>query len=649
MKKVSLCIVSSLLTCIMHAQDTIPLNKDGLLDFNAMVEQASPIITQELDIEQLFNMGNDALNAGKIDEAIDYFTRASKTGKTAPQVFFNLGVAHERKGDIDTAIEAYKDAILLKLDYIKAHMQLAPLLQRKGNIEEATVHFQHAANLDHKNVDAGLTAARLLCQQERFPESLPYFARALKERPDDVLLKFEYANTLTTCNKNEEALELYMELLKVRPNDTAMLYNTAFTLKKLGRIAEAMPYYQATLARNPDHTEAHFSLGLAYLASGDFKRGWPEYEYRWKRNAQLSPRNFSKPQWDGSPLNGKTLLIHAEQGLGDTFQFIRYAQEVKEQHNCTIIFAAQRPLHTLIAHCCPYLDRVVTLSDIPTSFDVHIPLMSLPLIFNTEEKTIPAHIPYIFPDAELVAHWKEKLAQDTNIKVGICFQGNNKYSTPFLRAAVAAKSLPVHKFAPLADVEGVTLYCLQKETGTDQLKQISPRFALHMLDSTFDTTHGRFMDTAAVIQNLDLVITVDTSIAHLAGALGIPTWILLPEPADWRWMIKRSDTPWYPKNVRLFRQPKTGDWVSVMQTIKEELTTFITDTKNGNLDAPEFAESNTTSPTKATAMETLLKLRARAMKEIDPEDTDAFLHELKRSYQLYKIYKIMQDIDQDTA
>ena len=649
MKKNIALITGVLIISLLHSQETKSLDEHGLLDFDAMIEQAAPIITQELDIEQLFNKGNDALNTGNVDEAIDYFTRASKTGKTSPQVFFNLGVAHERKGNIDTAIEAYKDAILLKLDYVKAHLQLAPLLQRKGLIEEATVHFQHAANLDHKNIDAGLTAARLLCQQERFSESVPYFTRALKERPDDVLLKFEYANTLTTCNKNEQALELYYELLKVRPNDTAMLYNTAFTLKKLGRIADAMPYYQATLTRNPNHTEAHFSLGLAYLASGDFKRGWQEYEYRWKRNAQLSPRNFSKPQWDGSPLEGKTLLIHAEQGLGDTFQFIRYAQEVKKQQNCTIIFAAQGPIHTIISRCCPYIDRVVTLSAIPTSFDVHIPLMSLPLIFKTEEKTIPNHIPYIFPDKGLVEHWKQKLAQDQNLKVGICFQGNNKYSTAFLRAAVAAKSLPINKFAPLSELDGITLYCLQKDTGVDQLKQISPRFDLHMFDDTFDTANGRFMDTAAVIKNLDLVITVDTSIAHLAGAMGIPTWILLPEPADWRWMVKRLDTPWYPKNVRLFRQPKTGDWNSVIQTIKEELQTYITDKKNGLHDTSEQEEPSSTPATGQITMEAMLKLRARAMKGIDPEDTTAFLLELKRSYQLYKLHKLVQKISQDTA
>jgi len=624
------------LSSVIYADDANQVHEQGPLDFNVLIDQS------EVGLEQLFHHGNDALNAGKLDEAIDYFLRGTQTGQSSPQLWFNLGVAYERKGDIDKAIEAYKDAILLKLDYVKAHLQLATLLQRKGNIEEAIIHYQQVANLDHHHIDANLTAARLLCQQERFSEALPYFDCASKGHPDDIVLKFEYANNLVICNRNEEALVLYQELLKVRPQDTGMLYNTAFTLKKLGRIADAMPYYHATLTRNPHHTEAKFSLGLAYLTLGNFKEGWPLYESRWQRNSQLSPRNFSQPQWDGSSLEGKTLLIHAEQGLGDTFQFIRYVREVKERYNGRIIFAAQRPLHTIISRCCPYIDQVVTLASLPTSFDVQIPLMSLPLLFNTEESTIPSRIPYIFPDQGLVEHWKNLLAKDKNVKIGICYQGNNKYSTAQLRAAVAAKSLPVHKFASLSELDGITLYCLQKETGTEQLKNISPRFTLYQFDETFDNNNGRFMDTAAVIKNLDLVITVDTSIAHLAAAIGTPTWIILPEPADWRWMLKRSDTPWY-SNVRLFRQPKTGDWNTVIQTVKEELTIFITNKQHASNDTtPQSDQQNNT-------FRDLVQLRIDAMKNVDLNDTEALIRELKKTERLYKIYKLMQSVAQDLA
>ena len=170
-------------------------------------------------------------------------------------------------------------------------------------------------------------------------------------------------------------------------------------------------------------------------------------------------------------------------------------------------------------------------------------------------------------------HWKQKLANNTDLKVGVCWQGNSRYSTPFLRAAVAAKSLAAHKFTPFGTVPGIRLYSLQKENGTEQIKKLSPDFNLHTFDDTFDQTNGRFMDTAAVIKNLDLV--VDTSIAHLAGAIGTPVWVALPEPSDWRWMLNRSDSPWYPNDFKLFRQSKSGDWDSVIKTIVQELQNLV--------------------------------------------------------------------------
>ena len=420
----------------------VRLDEHEILNFNDLVQPDTKPNSVELppDFRELFILGNNALKAGNLEQAIEYFQAALKENSLAPQIHFNLGFAYETKGEIDKAIEKYKDAVLLKLDYQKAHHQLAKLLQQKGLMDEAIIDYQHVTNLDPQLIEPALTVARLLCEQERFTESLPHFERAVKARPDDIAIKFEYANILNTSGHNEKAIEHYFDLLKSRPNDSNILYNTAYTLKKLGRLAEAMPHYQKALTYNPNHAEAHFSLGLAYLISGDFKRGWPEYEWRWQRNSQLKPRNFPKPQWNGNSLDGKVLLIHAEQGLGDTFQFIRYAKEIKERYDCKIICAVQRPLYTIISRCCPYIDRVTTLAEIPTSFDVHIPLMSLPLLLKTEESSIPKSFPYIFPDENLVEIWHNKLADDTNFKVGLCWQGNSRYSTPFLRAAVAAKS-----------------------------------------------------------------------------------------------------------------------------------------------------------------------------------------------------------------
>lgn len=517
-----------------------------------------------------FSLGNQAFKNGDYLLATEKFNEASGHDPAAHQPYFNLGLVYEQLNEDDKAIGMYRKAIEINPCYAKAYERLGTLLQRKELIDEALVNYQFAIDYDPTKIDLALELARLLCNKEKFSESLKYYAMVFKAKPNDIVMRFEYANALNTCNYTQEALDHYLQLLKVRPNDSSILYNTAYTYKKLGNLAEAMPYYNAALKEKPDHAEAHFSLGLAYLTEGDFEKGWPKYEWRWQRGTQLSPRELKQPQWDGTPLNGKKILLHAEQGLGDTFQFIRYAKVVKEQYGGEVIVAVQQPLHVFAIRCCPYIDKVIPLSHIYNQeCDVQIPLMTLPLLFKTTQATIPTTIPYLFPEPVLVTYWGMKLAADKNFKVGICWQGNSKYSSPFLRSVVAAKSLALEKFRPLLQTPGVSFYSLQKQTGEEQL-QLSD-LNIKTFDADFDDKHGRFMDTAAVMKHLDLVITIDTSISHLAAALGIPVWIMIPEPPDWRWMLDRDDTPWYPNMMRLFRQPKVGDWDSVVATLTQEL------------------------------------------------------------------------------
>jgi len=624
------------------------LDDNQEISFGIFGDDQSGII-DDPSYEDYFNRGTDALRKGELATAIFNLEKSKKENHLPPQTHFNLGIAYETNGQIDEAIEAFKDAILQRLDYPKAHHQLAKLLQRRGLIDQAIVHYEQAIKFDENLIEPCLTVARLLCEQEQFEDSLEYFDRYVQKNPTNVSVRFEYANALNTAYEPEKALEFYMALLQERPNDAGILYNTAYTLKKLGRIQEAMPYYESALKKNPNHAEAHFSLGLAYLVTGNFAQGWPEYEWRWQRNTQLAPRNFDKPVWDGSPLNGKTILLHAEQGLGDTFQFIRYAKLIKEQYNGTVIFASQRPLHTLLSRCCPYIDRVVTLDAIPAAFDVHAPLLSLPFILKSDEQTMPRNIPYITPDASLVEEWKNKLSTDSQFKVGICWQGNSKYSTPFLRSVVAAKSIALKQFAPLSSVENVTFYSLQKENGTDQLNQLPDTFKLVTFGDDFDNGNGRFMDTAAVIKNLDLVITIDTSICHLAAAIGTPVWTFIPEPPDWRWMVERADTPWYP-NMRLFRQKTSGDWDSVIADIATELGSLISQKRT-----PALRITPTIEPVESTSLLTQLykehdqltaqfKKRAQHLSSLHIASDDAqFVAELRK---LYLITELQKNVDE---
>ena len=414
-----------------------------------------------------------------------------------------------------------------------------------------------------KNSEIFHNLGKLYKQQDRIDEAIKAYEHALQLKPDDLTMLIEVGNLHNIINQNEKALKYYLQALEINPNLYAVMYNFGYTLKKMGHIQEAMAVYQKILEKKPDYAHAHFSLALSYLTLGDWKQGWPAYEWRWAVYKE-SPKKFDSPIWDGSDLHGKTILVYAEQGIGDTFQFIRYTQQLKEK-GAHVIFQTQNVLAQLLSNC-PYLDSVIKRNTPVPEHDYHIALMSLPMLFKTRLDTVPEDIPYLYPDTTLVTYWHDQLKKDTNFKIGICWQGNAQYTTQSLRHAVATKSCSVKYFEPLAKLPGVSLYSLQKINGTEQLAAIKDSFVVHELGPDFDESHGRFMDTAAVINNLDLVVTVDTSIGHLAGALGAKVWVLLPKPADWRWLLDRTDTPWY-KTMRLFRQKKPGDWDGIMQTV----------------------------------------------------------------------------------
>ncbi|HRN77651.1 MAG TPA: tetratricopeptide repeat protein [Candidatus Dependentiae bacterium] len=365
-----------------------------------------------------------------------------------------------------------------------------------------------------------------------------------------------------------DAINDFDTVIAHNPNSIRAQHCKAYALMQSEQLDKAISIYQELIDQHPNDAHLRLGLSLALLSKGDFERGWHEHEWRWEAFHAKRPE-YNNPVWDGSAdLNNKTILITCEQGSGDTFQFIRYAKLIKEM-GAHVIVQTSLILKTILEQC-PYIDHVICSTDTLPAFDFHASTMSLPFLFKTCLDTVPTHIPYLYANPELVTYWCKKLAADTNFKIGLCWQGNPNYSIQELRDIVKAKSCHVHTFLPLADIKGISLYSLQKIGGEDQLEHINEKLHITAFSDDFDNSRGRFMDTAAVITNLDLVITIDTSIAHLAAGLGKPTWVLLPKPSDWRWMLKRTDTPWYP-NMRLFRQSTPGDWDAVIQNIVHAL------------------------------------------------------------------------------
>jgi tetratricopeptide (TPR) repeat protein len=405
--------------------------------------------------------------------------------------------------------------------------------------------------------------------------ALQTLKQALSCRPADPEAASYLANTLLTLGnqffdrgENELALESFYAIFAISDQFSEVHHNIGFTLaERYGDHARALKYYEQALALNAKNIETHFCAALSYLACGNLATGFKEYEYRWHRGINNS-RNFLEPLsnlWDGkAPLYGKTIVLRAEQGLGDTLQFIRYALLLKQQ-GAFVVAEVQNQLVPLLKHC-GYLDQVIAIGSSLPLFDYQIPLMSLAHLMKTTLATVPATIPYLYPKEELCREWHQQLQAETRFKIGICWHGDMAHGS--------AKFMPLREFIPLLKRPDVKVYSLQLYNGLEQLKELPEGVQLEQFPESFDKKRGSFMDTAAVMKNLNLVITVDTSIAHLAGGLGVPVWVVLPFPAEWRWLMHRCDSPWYP-TMTVFRQAVQNQWQPVMQSMLKVLDELI--------------------------------------------------------------------------
>ena len=357
----------------------------------------------------------------------------------------------------------------------------------------------------------------------------------------------------------QEAETCYRQALQLRPQYAEALTNLGLVLAEQARLEEAEQCHSRALQIRPGFAEAHRNRSLVRLLTGNLRQGWEDYEWRW-RCADFSPPGLRQPQWDGGPLRRRTILLYSEQGYGDTFQFVRYGS-LLQQHGARVILVTRDELIPLLTSC-PAVDQLFSPGERLPRFDVHLPLLSLPHTCGTTLETIPADVPYLYADPHLARHWRWQLQPLDGLKVGICWQGSstNRY--------YRTHGIPLGCFELLARLPGVHLISLQKIQQHDCPAQAT--FPLHDFTSQMDEHTGAFMDTAAVIANLDLVITFDTSIGHLAGAMGKPVWIALPYVPEWRWLLDRDDSPWYP-TARLFRQPEPGNWDAPFAAIQEAL------------------------------------------------------------------------------
>jgi tetratricopeptide (TPR) repeat protein len=513
------------------------------------------------DPEAHHHLGLVLLGQRRFDEGRSCFEKALRLKPEYAEAHSNLAVLLREQGQLPEAMAHLEEALRLQPGYAAAHNNLGRVLEDQRRLEEAAACYQQAVRLEPDSVLYLNNLANTLTAQGKPDEAVPHYRRAIRLEPGEAVHLSNLGNALTLVGRPDEAEALCRQALRLRPDFADAYHNLAISLGAQGKIDEALRTNREALLRVPDHVGARNCQAMWWLQQGNCEQGWQEYEWRWKKT-DVSPRLFPQPLWDGSPLGGRTILIHTEQGLGDTFQFIRYAPLVKRRGG-TVVVECQRSLLQLLSSC-PGVDQLVARGEPLPDFDVHVPLLGLPGVFGTTLATIPAEVPYLFPEPDLAVRWGDELGAPGGFKVGIGWQGNPRFPGDCMR------SVPLTHFAPLGRIEGVRLFSLQKGEGAEQLRAAAKYLPVTDLGERLDETAGAFMDTAAVMKNLDLVITSDTATAHLAGALGVPVWVVLALGADWRYLLYRQDSPWYP-TMRLFRQRRLGDWDEVFERVASEV------------------------------------------------------------------------------
>ncbi len=533
---------------------------------------------------------------GRRDEAEKHYREAVRLDPSYADAHNNLGALLEKRGRNDDALRCYRAALAARPAFPEAHCNLGQLLRTTGSFDEAIKHLNEAIKLRPDYADAHRGLGMALGRQNKNDQAIIALRKAIELRPDDAEAHNHLGNRLKAKGELDAAESVYRKALALRPDFVDVHNNLGNVHFRRGRLADAEACYRRALELRPNYPDGYGNLGIvhmgrcrydeavvslrralelrpnypeamcnlsqALLVLGQFKEGWERYESRWRLSA-MPPRPFRQPWWHGEELLGRTILLHVEQGLGDAIQFARYAPIVKAL-GADVILETPRELMRLFAPLALQGIRLVQRGTALPHFDVHCPLLSLPGALGCGLTEIPATVPYLQVDDAAVKTWRERLGPGPELKIGLVWAGNPQHGNDHNR------SFRPIAFKPIIDVPGTRFFSLQKQ------RRPSDDADLATLGAIADPTAALqdFSDTAAALSALDLLIAADTSIVHLAGALARPVWMMTPFSPDWRWLLGRDDTPWYP-TLRLYRQPREKDWASVMARVARDVAALV--------------------------------------------------------------------------
>ena len=507
-------------------------------------------------------LGMVAYRIGLHDVAINLMGAAVKIRSDVAFYHNDLGNVFLSQNRIDESILCYRNALRLDPNLFRAYYHLSVAFIKKDLLDEAMQSLVIALKLRPDYTDALYQVGFIFGEQNKPDEAIACFEKLLKIEPARTEALFALGVAFGSIDREDEAIDCYRKVLKIEPDHVYTLNNFGMLLKEQGEIEQAMDMYRKAIEIRPDLAGPRWNLSHALLLTGDFEAGWKEFEWRLKKDdwQKANLRHCNMPLWNGESFVGKTLLIHDEQGLGDTIQFVRYLPMVKARGG-NIIFETQETMIGLFKNFRG-IDRLIPRSTdgvLPTDMDLYAPLLSLPVIFNTSLDTIPGTVPYLHADADKARYWKKQLTGD-GFKVGIVWAGGPKNPNDRNR------SCRLRHFAAISDIGTVRLIGIQKGGAAEQVRELPPG----MVVINYGPELEGFTDTMGLIENLDLVIAVDTAVAHLAGAMGKPVWLILTFAHHWPWLLNRADSPWYP-SMRIYRQKRKGDWASVFDRIGKDL------------------------------------------------------------------------------
>lgn len=523
---------------------------------------AQVLVQQPGNAEAHFSQGRAFLELKRHDEALASYNQAIALQPSHVGALINRGLVLAALTRHDEALASYNQAIALEAGRPSAHARRGDALQALGQFEQALASYEQSLALLPDQADVLVNRGNTLLQLQRVPEAIGSYEQALKLNADDVYALANLGGALRNLGRWDESLALCERAIALDPRHIGANINRAHVLMDTGRWEPARQAFAKVESLQSDHAEAIWAQGWCNLLMGNWARGFAQFESRWKKPdfAAAEARAFHQPLWLGeTDLRGRTILLYAEQGLGDTLQFCRYAPQVAAL-GAKVILEVQAPLKKLMQSLVGGQIQVIAKGSYPMpTFDCRCPLMSLPLALKTTLDNVPSPLSYLSADKGLVKTWGERLGHKTRPRVGIVWSGNAAHRNNLNRSMPLATMLA-------ALPPGLDVYVLQKDIHPDDLATLQAQDAVTYLPAALQS----FDDTAALIEHLDLVISIDTSIAHLAAALGKPTWILLSVMQDWRWLLDRHDSPWY-ASARLFRQSTWGQWTEPLSALGHAL------------------------------------------------------------------------------